>query len=159
MKRIKGVWGVVAAVVLLVAVGVACSNTCSAGAICGDYNTIGPSTPFPSPTPIPTASVSPTINPCSPVTNVNVSGAREVRMGEVLTLSVTPVSPSGPLEGPFDYCNVNRYPTIERASSNLRCVGSCGGWAPQFQAVAVGPFEVQIRVEGAVSPVFAGTVR
>jgi hypothetical protein len=135
---------------------------CSEGAACAISNGAGPSAiPSPTvaatPTPSPRPSSSP-VDPCNPVTGVRASGPQEVKIGEVIAFEVTPVSPAGPLEGKLDYCNVNRFPTVENASANLRCVGECGGWKAQFLALAVGPFSVQFRVEGAVSPTIQGTV-
>jgi hypothetical protein len=51
----------------------ACSNTCSDGSVCGDYNTVGPG---PAPTAAPTGTPSPTpSNECGgPVQGVRVSG-------------------------------------------------------------------------------------
>lgn len=148
-----------ALVYLLLLAHVGCYGECFAKAGSGP-------TPLPSPvaiaSPSPSPSASPTstpVNPCGgPVEAVRVSGSTTVKIGDVLSFDVTPVSSAGPLEGALDYCNAHRFPTVERVSSNLRCVGSCGGWKPQFLALALGPFEVQIRVDGAVSPVFAGTV-
>ena len=111
----------------------------------------------PSPTASPSPSASPTVNPCGPVVGVNLSGDTSVLIGSVFKVHVTPVSPSGPLEGTLDYCNAGRFPTIEALSTNLRCVGACNGFGPQFLAQGVGPFSVTVRVEGA-SAVFAGTV-
>lgn len=142
-------------VVLVALVALSCSNQCATGAVCGDYNTIGPSVPTPTPSPSPSASPA---DPCKPVIGVNLSGPTLVPIGEVFKIHVTPVSPAGPLDGPIlDACNAGRFVTIEALSSNLRCVGACNGFGPQFVAQGVGPFSVTIRVEGA-SAVFAGTV-
>lgn len=113
--------------------------------------------PSPSPTPIPSASATP--NPCDPpVTAVHLSGPASVPVGETFAIDVTPVSASGPLEGPLDYCNLKgRTPVVESTSPNLRCAGACSGYKPQFLAVAVGPFSVRIRVDNA-SAEFGGQV-
>jgi len=116
------------------------------------------SSPSPSPSPVGSPTATPAPDPCKPVIGANVSGATEVQIGSIIRFDITPISPAGPLEGALDYCNAARTVTPENVSSNLRCVGSCGGFGPQFLAVAVGPFSVQFRVEGAVSQPFQGTV-
>ena len=146
-------------VVSLLGMLAACNvQRCSEGAVCHASNSSGPSAvASPSPTASPSPSASPTVNPCGPVVGVNLSGDTSVLIGSVFKVHVTPVSPSGPLEGTLDYCNAGRFPTIEALSTNLRCVGACNGFGPQFLAQGVGPFSVTVRVEGA-SAVFAGTV-
>lgn len=133
------------------------TNFCLIGCDGGQTNT-GPSA-LPSPSPSPSASATATpADPCKPVIGVNLSGPTLVPIGEVFKVDVTPVSPAGPLEGPIlDACNVGRIVTIDSLSPNLRCVGQCSGFGPQFAAQGVGPFSVTIRVEGA-SSTFAGTV-
>ena len=116
-------------------------------------------TPKPSPSVSPTPTPSPTpVDPCRPVVGVNLSGPTEVQIGSTFKLDVTPVSPSGPLEGSLDFCQAGRFVTIESLSANLRCVGSCSGFGPQFLAQGVGAFSITVRVEGA-SATFAGTIR
>lgn len=135
-----------------------CSNTCSTGAVCGDSNFYGPTAQAtPSPTPAATPSATP-INPCSPVVGVNASGPSEVGIGEVIDFQITPVGPSGPLEGPLDYCNAARQVKPESVSTNLRQVGSASAFKQQFLAIGLGPFSVAFRVEGAVSAAQTGTV-
>jgi len=158
MKRQLIIVSLLGAIAALIACDI---QKCDQGATCVAH-TSGPSA-IPSPSvpasPSPSASASPTpTNPCGPVVGVRASGPQEVKIGEVIAFEITPVSPAGPLEGSLDYCNVNRFPTVENASANLRCVGECGGWKAQFLAIAVGPFSVQFRVEGAVSASIQGTV-
>lgn len=130
---------------------------CSEGATCTAGGSTGPSSVVvPAPSPSPSSSPSP-VDPCRPVVGVNLSGPTSVPIGEVFRVDVTPVSPAGPLEGALDYCNAGRFVSIDSLSSNLRCVGSCSGFGPQFVAQGVGPFSATIRVEGA-SASFAGTV-
>lgn len=140
---------------ILVLSAIACDRTCESGAICGDYNTVGPTVPSPTPVPLPGATP---IDPCKPVVGVNVSGASQVRIGQVIDFDITPVGPNGPLEGPLDYCNSARLVRAEAVSSNLRQVGSASAFKQQFLAVGVGPFSVQFRVEGSVSAPQTGTV-
>jgi hypothetical protein len=144
----------------LVALNACQLQRCSEGAACNISKVSGPSsipTPSPAvPAPSPSPSATPA-DPCKPVVGVNLSGPTSVPIGEVFKVDVTPVSPAGPLEGSLDYCNSGRFVTVDAISSNLRCVGSCSGFGPQFLAQGVGPFSVTIRVEGA-SATFAGTV-
>jgi len=118
-------------------------------------------TPSPSPTIAPGASptATPTPDPCGgPVIGVRLDGPTSVDNGTQFKIDVTPVSSTGPLEGVLDFCNSGRFVVVENLSANLRCVGSCNGFGPQFLAQGVGPFSLTIRVEGA-SASFAGTVR
>lgn len=112
--------------------------------------------PTPTPTPSPTAS--PTPDPCSPITGVIVGGPTEAVVGDLLAFDITPVSAAGKLEGKLDFCNTSRIVLVERVSANLILTGSAG-FKTTFTAKATGPFEVQFRVEAAVSPVFAGTIK
>lgn len=113
----------------------------------------------PTPSPTPSPSSSPTPDPCAPpVTAVHLSGPTSIPVGETFVVNVTPVSASGPLEGPLDYCNLRgRNPVVESTSANLRCSGACSGYKPQFLAVSVGPFSIRIRVDNA-SAEFGGQV-
>lgn len=154
---------IVALIGALSAFWMAGCNACILGT-CGDLTASktgsGPTaipTPPPASSPTPTATATPA-DPCKPVVGVNLSGPLTVDIGTVFKIDVTPVSPSGPLEGSLDFCNAGRFPSIESASANVRCVGSCNGFGPQFLAQGVGPFSVTIRVEGA-SASFSGTVR
>lgn len=114
-------------------------------------------TPTPTPSPSPGTSATP-VDPCkASVTAINLSGPLSVKVGDVFRISVTPVSASGPLEGSLDRCNNGRVPFVESMSDNLRCVGECSGYGPQFAAEGVGSFLVRIRVD-AVSQTFGGTV-
>ena len=119
---------------------------------------VGP-TPTPSPKGSPTATPSPTpVDPCKPLVGVQLGGPTEVAIGSTFKIDVTPVSASGPLEGQLDYCQNGRFVVIEALSANLRCVGACQGFGPQFLAQGVGAFSITVRVEGA-SANFSGTVR
>lgn len=147
----------------LVALAACQLQRCSEGAACSISKTgSGPSpvagispTPQASPSPLPSATPK---DPCNPVVSLAAYGPTSVQIGSVIAFDLTPATPDGPLEGVLDYCNASRTPNVEHASPNLRCVGSCGGWRPQFLATAVGPFEVQFRLGGVVSAVFSGTV-
>lgn len=143
--------------VLLILVGLswACSNDCTQGAICGDHNIIAPSgTPTPPP-PLPGATPDPCI---APVTGVDLSGPVTVLVGDVFLVDVTPISSSGRLEGPLSYCNERgRKPEVVSTSVNVRQVGSSSAYRPQFQALAVGPFSIRIRVDN-VTAEFSGTI-
>ena len=112
--------------------------------------------PSPSPSPSPTATPN---DPCAPpVTAVHLSGPLTVGVGEVFKVDVTPVNASGPLQGELDYCNLKgRTIYITDLSLNLRCVGQCNGFGPQFLAQGVGPFSMTIHVDSAASQ-FSGTV-
>lgn len=134
-----------------------CSNDCATGAVCGDYNIVGPRD-IPTPTPTATPIVSPN-DPCAPpVTAVYLSGPLSVGVGETFKVDVTPVNASGPLQGNLDYCNLRgRVIVVESLSANLRCVGQCQTFGPQFLAQAVGPFSIRIRVDNATGQ-FEGTV-
>lgn len=141
-----------ASVPLLMAVALRCG--CGDASVCGSGNVVsisGPSLPSPSP------SVSPA-DPCSPVIGLRLSGPTEVTLGATWRLDITPVSPSGPLEGILDYCNIGRFVVLEAVSPNLRCVGACSSFGPQFVAQGVGPFSVTARLLG-VSATFAGTIK
>ena len=119
---------------------------------------VGP-TPTPSPKGSPTATPTATpVDPCKPVIGVNLSGDTEVAIGSTFVVHVTPVGPSGPMDGALDYCNASRFPSVAALSANLRCVGDCSTFGPKFLATGVGPFSVTIKVEGA-SATFGGTVR
>ena len=118
----------------------------------------GTPTPTPTPTPIATPTPTPTPDPCNPVTGVIVHGPTEALVKDSLAFDVTPVSAAGKLEGKYDYCNEKRTPTIERVSANLTLSGSVG-WGTTFVANSKGAFEIQFRVDGAVSPVFQGIIK
>lgn len=152
---------VAASIAGIFAAHAACNlQRCSEGATCSIEKFSGPSA-IPSPSQQPTPTGSPTASPadpCRPVVGVNLSGETSVAIGSVFKIDVTPVGPGGPLEGSLDYCQNGRFVTVESLTPNLRCVGSCSGFGPQFLAQGVGPFSVTIRVEGA-SATFAGTVR
>lgn len=90
---------------------IAC-NKCSEGAVCGDYNTVGPSAPA-TPTPTPVAAATP-LDPCR-VESIQVgwhSGAQlpSLGVGEANQeqLDATPFNAQG--EVPKG-CNANRVPT------------------------------------------------
>lgn len=148
--------------VSLLGVLAACNlQKCSDGAVCTAGNTTGPSAILPTPSPSPSASpsASPTPDPCAPpVTAVHLSGPGSVVVASVFEIGVTPVSATGPLEGPYDFCNLKgRNPVVESTSANIRCSGACSGYKPQFLAQAVGPFTIRIRVDNAYAD-FAGQV-
>ena len=139
------------------------------GAFCGQFFGTGPTPavvvePRPTPTPKPSVTVTPspsptpTVDPCNPVVGVNLSGPTEVAIGTTFTIHVTPVSSSGPLEGALDFCNNGRFVSADSISTNLRCVGSCSSFGPQFLAQGLGPYSVTLRVLGAAAT-FTGTVR
>ena len=151
---------IISAILALVVLGACNFQQCKEGTVC-IAGTNGPS-PIPSATPV--ASVSPTPSPspkdpCAPpVTAVYISGPTEVSNGSTFSIDITPVSESGPLAGDLDYCNLKgRTPVVESTSANLRCVGNCSGYKPQFTAQGVGPFSIRIRVDNAHGD-FSGTV-
>lgn len=148
------------AILLALAFSGACYGSQMSSCETGGGPTPIPPTPTPTATPSPTPapSPSPTKDPCNPVTGLLASGPAEVRLGQVIAFDLTPTTPDGRLEGRLDFCNANRFPEVARASVNLRCVGECGGWRPQFLAVALGPFEVQFKLGTVYSLTHAGTV-
>ena len=75
------------------------------------------STPKASPSASPSAT--PT-DPCKPVVGIKLSGPTEVVFGTTFKLDITPISPSGPLEGVLDYCNIGRVPVVESTVCHLR---------------------------------------
>lgn len=153
--------GYLAILALFVAVG--CSKlsffspSCT-GDNCNASASKNDTTPTPSPSPTSTPLPSPTVDPCGgPVTGVNTSGPTQVAIGSQFKVNLTPVSKVGPLEGVLDYCNAGRVPRVTRLTDNVRCVGDCSSFGPQFVAQGVGPFLIEFIIDAAPGS-FAGTV-
>lgn len=134
----------------------ACSNTCSTGAVCGDYNSIGPSS-APSVTPTPSPGATP--DPCR-VEGVNVgfhSGVSVpfLALGATEQLDATPVNASG--EVPAG-CNVSRQPTwAVLTPSTCQVIG--GGYNPFLRGLKVGGCTLTAAVASVVSSQFSVEVK
>ena len=133
----------------------ACTNECSTGAVCGDYNTVGPSVPSPTPLPSPGA----TPDPCR-IEAVRVgfnAGAQLpfIALGATEQLDATPVNSSG--EVPKG-CNVAREPIWTDLTPTV-CVHVGGGYNPFLRALRVGTCSVTATVANVISPPFSVEVR
>lgn len=142
-----------AALVGLAALG--CTTTCESGAICGDYNSVGPSVPTPTPTPAPGS----TPDPCR-VEGVTVSfhsGAQMpfLALGEAHQIDATPVNASG--EVPKG-CNVAREP-IWQVLTPTTCQVIGSGYNPFVRGLRVGTCSITATVSSVISAPFSVEVR
>lgn len=144
-----------AAIILASLLGFSCSNQCETGAVCGDYNIVGPGVPSPSPTPLPGA----TPDPCR-IEAVRVSfmgGAQlsSIALGESQQLDATPVNASG--EVPKG-CNVAREP-VWAVLTPATCQVVGGGYNPFIKGLRVGLCSLTATVSSVVSAPFSVEVR
>lgn len=146
---------VLSILILAAALGVACSNSCDTGAICGDYNIVGPG-PTPTITPQPSPGATP--DPCR-VEAVRVgfnAGAQMpyIALGATEQLDATPMNSSG--EVPKG-CNVAREPVWTDLTPAV-CVHTGTGYNPFVRALRVGVCSVTATVAN-VSGQFSTEVR
>lgn len=142
-------------ILVFTVLGIACSNTCDTGAICGDHNIVGPG-PTPTITPAPSPGATP--DPCR-VESVRVgfnAGAQMpfVALGSTEQLDATPVNSSG--EVPKG-CNVAREPVWTDLTPAV-CVHTGTGYNPFLRALRVGTCSVTATVAN-VSGQFSTEVR
>lgn len=133
----------------------ACTNTCSAGAICGDYNSVGPSVPSPTPLPSPGA----TPDPCR-IESVHVAFHSGVQLpflalGVTHQVDATPFNSSGQVA---DGCNVTRAVTwAVQTPTTCQVIGS--GYNPFLRGLRVGSCSITATVANVVSAPFSVEVR
>jgi hypothetical protein len=142
---------------VVVALSIAgCDRTCESGAICGDYNNVGPSS-LPSPTPVPLPGATP--DPCR-IESVQVgfhSGAQFpfLALGETHQIDATPFNSSGQVP---DGCNVNRSVTWG-VLTPITCQVIGSGYNPFLRGLRVGSCSVTATVASVVSAPFSVEVR
>lgn len=134
----------------------ACTNTCSAGAVCGDGNVIGPSA-TPTSTPLPSPGATP--DPCRvEAVRVGFNGGAQIptmALGSTEQLDATPVNSGG--EVPKG-CNVAREPVWTDLTPTV-CVHVGSGYNPFLRALRVGTCSLTANVANVVSPPFSVEVR
>lgn len=141
--------------ILLALIAVACGRTCESGAICGDYNNVGPSAPSPTPTILPGA----TPDPCR-IESVRVawhSGAQLpfLTLGATEQIDATPFNASGKVP---DGCNVSREPLWQVLTpTTCQVIGS--GYNPFLRGLRVGSCSITATVANVVAAPFSVEVR
>jgi len=140
----------------LLATVYACSNQCSSGAVCGDYNTVGPSG-TPTATPLPSPGSTP--DPCrTEAIRVSFKGGAQlasIALGASEQLDATPMNSSGPVP---DGCNVAREPFWTLLTPTT-CQVIGGGYNPFLKGLRVGLCLVMVMVSNVISPFFSVDVR
>lgn len=134
----------------------ACARQCESGAICGDYNVVGPSG---TPTPTPSPSPSPTVKAESCAIEYMVLQPRDgltLAAGQSGRVSLTPyqtvVNPDGTVaqREVSEACNLPRIPAIIWTSSSAAVIVGTG-FEPVVTRVGVGTAQVTATLEGKVS--------
>ena len=133
-----------------------CSTECAGGAVCGDYNVIGPNVPA---TPTPTPVIGATPDPCR-VESVVVSfhsGAQFpfLALGETHQLDATPFNSSGQVS---DGCNVTRA-AVWTVLTPTTCTIIGSGFNPFVRGIRIGACMLTATVANVVSAPFSVEVR
>lgn len=140
--------------ILLAFLAVTCSNTCESGAVCGDFNSFGP-TVSASPSPRPDA----TPDPCQiKAVKVGVFGGDQVpflNLGQLLQLDATPVNDAGEIP---KGCNVAREPSWT-VLTPITCQVLSTGYNPFLRGLKVGSCAVTATVQSVISTPFTVEVR